>query len=132
MPDPSGTFVLNGKTFYFRHPSPVDALKIQVNVIKIGGEGIMNALVQSDTSPQVIAAVIIAGSSKTITYDLLIETLTMAFNYVSVDGKRLNMDIEFVGRPKDLWVVFVEAMRYSFTSFFPEKASPSNPADPTL
>jgi hypothetical protein len=50
----------------------------------------------------------------------LITTMETVFKYVNVDGKRVEVNATFTGRNKELWQVFIAALRFNFSDFLPD------------
>jgi hypothetical protein len=51
----------------------------------------------------------------------LLETMTTVFKYVGCGNvPRLDMNTHFIGRNKEMWAVFIYALRYNYQDFLPE------------
>lgn len=46
-------------------------------------------------------------------------TMETVFKYVTCDGKRVDINATFTGRNKELWQVFIAALRFNFSDFLP-------------
>ena len=51
--------------------------------------------------------------------DELLATMETVFKYVTCDGKRVEINATFAGRNKELWQVFIAALRFNFSDFLP-------------
>jgi hypothetical protein len=131
---------IGGRTFSFGTIPPTEAIKVEVSVARVIGEPLFKAFMDyrktggtPDSEAQSGAAAIGMLLSK-MDADDLIATMTTVFKYVSVDGKRANIDADFAGRNKELWLVFIAALRFNFSDFLPAglldslaaKASPAS------
>ncbi len=121
---------------------PVDAIDIQVAIVRIFGEGVLRLLIGSgkDQAEQLGA---FASAIKTIAAhpnaralkDEIKEMLATAFKWVTVSmqggrGAPVTLETTFTGRNREMWMVFAEAVRVNFADFFPASPSPSEADTP--
>lgn len=117
---------IKDRTFSFGIIPPVEAVRVEVAVAKVIGEPLFKAFMDAkktgstaQDAEQAGAAAIGMLLSK-MDADELLATMETVFKYVSCDGKRVEMNSTFVGRNKELWQVFVQALRFNFSDFLPE------------
>ena len=116
-------YELNGRQFTFGTIPPVEAIKVEVAVARVIGEPLFKAFMDSkkpgeQEAEQAGAAAIGLLLSK-MDADELIQTMTTVFAYVTCDGKRVDINSTFVGRNKEVWQVFIQALRHNFSDFLP-------------
>lgn len=114
------------RTFSFGVIPPVEAVRVEVAIAKVIGEPLFKAFMDAkktgsteQDAEQAGAAAIGMLLSK-MDADELLATMETVFKYVSCDGKRVEMNATFTGRNKELWQVFVQALRFNFSDFLPE------------
>lgn len=103
----------------------MEAVKVEVAVARVIGEPLFKAFMDAKKtgsteqgSEQAGATAIGLLLSKMDAAEL-IETMQTVFAYVSADGKRIDINATFTGRNKELWQVFVAALRFNFSDFLP-------------
>jgi hypothetical protein len=121
---------IGGRTFSFGIMPATEALSVQVAVGRVIGEPLFKALTEADGGKdkakllELGAAAVGMMAARMDAADLL-KTMQTVFTYVTVDGKRINMDSDadhggFTGRPKEMWQVFIKALQVNFADFFAE------------
>jgi len=121
------TKIIGGRTFSFGHIPPLEAVGVEVAVARVIGEPLFKAFMDSKTAnadekktaDQAGAAAIGMMLAKMDAKELT-TTMTTVFQYVNCDGKRVEINATFIGRNKELWLVFVEALRFNFSDFLPD------------
>jgi len=101
----------------------IDALRVEVAIAKVIGEPLFAALttVKDGAEKMGITALAIGQLASKMDADDLIKTMETVFKCVSIDGKRINsMEESFNGRNKEIWQVFIAALKANFADFFPE------------
>lgn len=102
----------------------IDALRVEVAIAKVIGEPLFAALttVKEDGAEKMgVAALAIGQLATKMDADELIKTMETVFKCVSIDGKRINsLEESFNGRNKEIWQVFIAALKANFADFFPE------------
>ncbi|MES2587011.1 MAG: hypothetical protein V4536_08840 [Pseudomonadota bacterium] len=101
----------------------IDALRVEVAIAKVIGEPLFAALttVKDGAEKMGVTALAIGQLASKMDADDLIKTMETVFKCVSVDGKRINsMEESFNGRNKEIWQVFIAALKANFADFFPE------------
>lgn len=116
----SKDFELNGRKFSFGTIPALEAIDVEVSVAKVIGEPLFAAFTgQSDDKEALGAAAIGLMLSKMDAKELK-QTLEKVFAYVNVDGSKVVIDMHFTGKNKELWIVFIQALRFNFSDFLPE------------
>lgn len=130
---------INGRTFAFGHIPPFEAVDVEVAVMRVVGEPLFKAFAtkaddavvpvegdeaEAETSSaqpvEALGASIIGLMLSRVDKKELKETMTTVFKYVHCDGERLDINKHFgAGRHKDMWLVFIAALRFNFADFFP-------------
>lgn len=112
--------------FSFGTIPAMEAIKVEVAVARVIGEPLFKAFMDAkktgsseDDAEQAGAAAIGMLLSKMNAAELL-ETMQTVFQYVTCDGKRVDINATFTGRNKELWQVFISALRFNFSDFLPE------------
>lgn len=120
------TKTIGDRTFTFGTIPPVEAVRVQVSVARVIGEPLFKAFMDSkktgegnDESANTAGAAAIGLLLSKMDPDELIRTMETVFKYCSVDGKRVQIDATFNGRPKDMWQAFIGSLAYNFSDFIP-------------
>jgi len=107
------------------------AVRVEVAIARVIGEPLFRAFMDikgkdSSADQQLAAAGAAIGllTSRMEADDLLVQMKTV-FDACSCDGKRIDIDSTFTGQNKQLWEVFIEALRVNFSDFFPAGLSAS-------
>lgn len=104
----------------------IDALNVQVAIASVTGGPLFSAIVGNETdlnSDARKAAIFLALGkvAEHISPEKLISTMETVFKCVTIDGKRINsIDESFSGRNKEVWQVFIAALKENFADFLPE------------
>jgi hypothetical protein len=103
----------------------MEAVKVEVAVARVIGEPLFKAFMDAkktgsteQDAEQAGAAAIGLLLSK-MDADELLATMETVFKYVTCDGKRVDINATFTGRNKELWQVFIAALRFNFSDFLP-------------
>lgn len=117
---------IGDRTFTFGTIPAMEAVKVEVSVARVIGEPLFKAFMDAkktgsaeEDAEQAGATAIGLLLSKMDAKELL-ETMQTVFQYVSCDGKRTDINATFTGRNKELWQVFIAALRFNFSDFLPE------------
>lgn len=117
---------IGDRTFTFGVIPAMEAVKVEVAIARVIGEPLFKAFMDAkktgaaeEDAEQAGAAAIGLLLSKMNAAELL-ETMQTVFQYVTCDGKRVEINATFTGRNKELWQVFVAALRFNFSDFLPE------------
>ena len=107
------------------------AIRVEVSIAKVVGEPLFKALVESQSKGQtaeqevgLIASAVGLMASR-MDADELIAIMGIVHESVTLDGKPVSLDIHFTGRNRDVWAVFIEALKVNFADFFPAGLSAS-------
>ena len=109
-----------------------EAIVVEVAVARVIGEPLFKAFVTKGGDGEAVdeqamgAAAIGLLLSKMNANDLL-STMNTVFSYVSCDGQRIELNSTFAGRNREVWEVFIEALKFNFHDFFPESLFTSLP-----
>lgn len=118
--------VVKERTFSFGVIPPVEAIRVEVAVARVIGEPLFKAFMDSkktgssEQDAEQAGATAIGLLMSKMDADELLATMETVFKYVSCDGKRVEMNATFAGRNKEVWQVFVGALRFNFSDFLPE------------
>lgn len=113
---------INGRNYSIGNIPPTRALYIQVELAKVLGGGLFTILAKGKSSTESLEAGALAISTALSSLDdeKLLKMMTIVFEHMSINGQRINIDADFVGRPKDLWLAFWAGLQYNFKDFLPE------------
>lgn len=132
---PQKTF--GDRLFSFGVIPPSDAIDVEVDIVRIFGEGVLRLLIGSgrDQGAQLEAfaaaiRTIASHPNARVLKQEVKEMLATAFKCVTCAGSPVSLDVTFTGRNKEAWMVFAEAVRVNFADFFLDAPSPSSPATP--
>lgn len=117
---------IGDRQFTFGTIPPIEAVRVQVAVARVIGEPLFKAFMDSkktgegdEESVASAGAAAIGLLLSKMDADELLKTMETVFRYVSVDGKRVQIDATFNGRPKDMWQAFLGALAFNFSDFLP-------------
>ena len=130
------TFKTDDRLYLIRQMPPVKAVKVELIIAKAVGEPIFKAFTAGEgaKSAQIMTAAIGLLTAKVSETELLI-AMTSVLEHVGIDGKKVRIcengsstgiDEAFQGRNKELWQVFIAALRVNFADFFQGDLSLSN------
>lgn len=117
----------NDRNYAFGVIPALEAIKVEIAVAKVIGEPLFKAFVGKDKADAADkeAATVAGGAAiglilSKMDANELTATMETVFQYVSIDGKRIDINTTFTGRNKELWAVFIQALRFNFRDFLPE------------
>lgn len=116
---------LNGRDFAFGIIPPFEAIRVEVAVARVIGEPLFKAFMDgkktgnAEEDVQHAGATAIGVMLMKMDADEIIATMEIVFKYVTVDGKRADITADFNGKNKELWQVFIAALRHNFSDFLP-------------
>lgn len=116
---------IGDRTFSFGVIPAMEAIKVEVAVARVIGEPLFKAFMDakktggSEQDAEQAGAAAIGLLLSKMDADELLATMDTVFKYVSCDGKRVDINATFTGRNKELWQVFVAALRFNFADFLP-------------
>lgn len=118
---------IGDRVFTFGTIPPVEAVRVQVAVARVIGEPLFKAFMDTKKTGEGDADTAAAAGSAAIGLllskmdaDELVKTMETVFRYCSVDGKRVQIDATFNGKPKEMWQVFIGALVFNFSDFLPD------------
>ena len=117
---------IGDRTYSFGTVPAEEAVKVEVAVARVVGEPLFKAFMESKTpgadkqaEDQAGALAIGMMLSKMDSTELL-QTMATVLKYTGTESKpRLEVN-DFTGRNKELWQVFIAALRFNFSDFLPE------------
>lgn len=120
----SATEKIGGRVFSFGTIPATEALSVQVSIMRVIGEPLFKALAGQSSGAEgskekilEIGGAAVGVMASRMDAPELLRTMETVFKYVTVDGQRINIDTHFTGRPKELWQVFLKALRVNFSDF---------------
>lgn len=116
---------IGDRSFSFGTIPPAESIRVQVAIARTIGEPLFKAFMdskktggtESETETAGVAAIGMMLSN--MDADVLLTTMDTVFKYVSCDGKRVDINATFVGKNKEMWQVFLAALRFNFSDFLP-------------
>lgn len=117
---------IGDRTYSFGTIPALEAVRVEVSVARVIGEPLFKAFMDakktgsSEADAEQAGAAAIGLLLSKMDADELLVTMETVFKYVSCDGKRVDINVTFTGRNKELWQVFVGALRFNFSDFLPE------------
>ena len=100
------------------------AVFVEVAVARVIGEPLFKAITEErpdDGGDTGVGAVVVGLLLKNLDSEELSKVMDIVFEHVSVNGARIvDIDATFTGSPRDLWQVFIFALRWNFRDFLPE------------
>lgn len=119
-----------GRTYVFGTIPPSQAIRVELAVVKVIGEALFKMAVQKNRSKAdddaAIAAALGLLAAKADP-DELLGTMSTVFKYVSIGNvtTAVDLDTHMVGRNREVWTVFIAALRFNFADFMPAGPSAS-------
>lgn len=104
----------------------MEAVKVEVAVARVIGEPLFKAFMDAkktgstEQDAEQAGATAIGLLLSKMDADELLATMETVFKYVTCDGKRVDINATFTGRNKEVWQVFIAALRFNFSDFLPE------------
>ncbi len=116
------------RVYLIRQMPPVKAVRVELIIAKAVGEPVFKAFTAGEAagSSQIISAAVGLLTARVSEGELL-TAMTAVFEHVGIDGKKVRIceggssvgiDEAFQGRNKELWLVFLAALRVNFSDFF--------------
>jgi len=113
------------RTYSFGTLPPVEAVRVEVAIARVIGEPLFKAFMDAkktgstEKDAEQAGATAIGLLLSKMDADELLATMETVFKYVTCDGKRVEINATFSGRNKELWQVFIAALRFNFSDFLP-------------
>lgn len=130
---------IGGRTFVFGMLPAMEAVKVARLLARALGpvlQSVVGISAAKGDEPSLAAALApaIEGVSAALSEDELTGLVARMLTTVSVGtppepARPVHADRDFGGRPRELWVVVVEALKVNFSDFFPASPSTSNPPE---
>lgn len=123
------TLQIGDRTYSFGTIPALEAVAVEVSIAKVIGEPLFKAFTEvkkpgveagSDDEAGAAGAAAIGLLLSKMDAAELTSTMKTVFTYVGYQGKtRVDINADFTGRNKELWQVFIYALRYNFSDFLP-------------
>lgn len=119
--------IIGDRTYTFGTIPPIEAIVVEVAIAKVIGEPLFRAFMDSKKTGNTEEEMNMAGgvaigmlASKMEAKDL-VSTMQTVFQYVGIAGVKTRVDInaDFMGRNREVWQVFIAALRFNFSDFLP-------------
>jgi hypothetical protein len=116
------------RTYSFGMIPALEAVDVEIMVAKVIGEPLFQAFTAakkdgeeiSTEETQSAGAAAIGLMLSRMEPENIKKAMATVFTYVNCDGKRIEINSHFTGKNKEMWQVFLAALRYNFSDFFPE------------
>lgn len=123
-----------GRRFSFGVIPPTKAIKVECSVVRVIGEPLFKTLVlasdkekmkgktkdETDKMGVEMLSMVVGLLGAKLDDEEILSTMKICFEYVSCDGNRItSIDETFIGRNREIWEVFIYALRFNFFDFFP-------------
>lgn len=117
------TLECGDRTYSFGTIPALEAVQVEIAIARVIGEPLFKAFMDAKESGETVDANAAVASAvglilSNMKADELTATMETVFKYVSCDGKRVDINSTFTGRNRELWQVFIAALRYNFQDFF--------------
>ena len=116
---------IGDRTYSFGSIPAMEAVKVEVAIARVIGEPLFKAFMDAkktgstEKDAEQAGATAIGLLLSKMNADELLATMETVFKYVTCDGKRVEINATFAGRNKELWQVFIAALRFNFSDFLP-------------
>ena len=116
---------IGDRTYSFGSIPAMEAVKVEVAIARVIGEPLFKAFMDAkktgstEKDAEQAGATAIGLLLSKMDADELLATMETVFKYVTCDGKRVEINATFAGRNKELWQVFIAALRFNFSDFLP-------------
>ena len=142
------TKVIGGVTYSFHTLPASKAVHVHVALARVigdavkggGGSQLLAAIGKQETTEAdadtqmraLMSAIMSVSADDWVTPDGrrmmgLTSLMATMFEYVRAGGKSVDIDVNFTGRGRDIYLVLGEALRHNFAGFLGESHSPSSP-----
>ena len=113
---------IGGRVYSFGMIPPTKSVPVQVAIARVLGEPFfkMATAAKGEGSEGQISVMATAIGMLTAKMDSdeLLKTMTVVFDYTSVDGNKItSIDSAFVGRNTEMWEAFGEGLRFNYADF---------------
>lgn len=113
------------RTFTFGTIPAMDAIGVEVAIARVVGEPLFKAFTEAANQtgegakldPKKAAAIAVGLIASKLDAKELQATMLTVFTYVSCDGQRVDINSHFTGRNRELWEVFIGALKFNFSDF---------------
>jgi hypothetical protein len=135
--------IMGDRTYSFGTIPAVEAVRVEIAIARVIGEPLFKAMTENDGKDvEAVGASVIGLLTSRMDADELLAVMGIVFNHTSANGQRIEINSTFTGRNRELWQVFVGALRFNFQDFFDalssilpgdtaQKSNPSNPLTST-
>jgi hypothetical protein len=133
----STTTTIGGRTVQIFRCTAVEALDLELSILRAVGKVDVASLTQASTGDlhgALTAGLLdmFGGMAKNLSHAELLRLMNMLFQYVTIDGQKFrDINESFADRPRDVWQVFVEAIKHNLGPLVGGLLTGSNPANPS-
>lgn len=121
------TLAYGDRTYSFGMIPPEQAIEVEVAIARVVGEPLFKAFVSGDLNTEDAdkfgaagAAAIGLMMSRMDAADIT-RTMKTVFSYCGLGGQKTKLALaDFHGRNKEMWIIFLHAVRYNFADFLPD------------
>lgn len=117
------------RTYSYGMMPPSEAIPVEVAIARLIGEPLFKALATGGATADKekmfdMGGMVMGMMAARADADELLRTMNSVFKYVRVDvsgsgtAVPIQIDTHFQGRNKELWTVFIAALRVNFSDFF--------------
>jgi hypothetical protein len=110
--------VIGDRTYSFGTIPAFESIRVQIAIAKVIGEPLFKVLTESDSKDvQKIGATVIGLIMSRMDENDLIKTMETVFKYTSCNGSRIDIDVTFTGRNKEMWQAFMGGLKFNYKDF---------------
>jgi hypothetical protein len=120
---------INDRSYTFGTLPPIEAIRVEVAIARVIGEPLFKAFMDAkktgstEADAQAAGAAAIGLLASKMDADELIKTIETVMKYVMLNGRRVIIEQDFNKRNKELWQVFIAALKENFSDFLPDGLS---------
>jgi len=110
---------IGGRTIEIHRCSAMEALDLELSIARVAGNVDISAITAAGAGKLAEAVAlglvdVIGGIAKNLTHAELVRLMEMQFKYIRIDGKPFrDINEDFSDRPKDIWEVFIAAIKHN-------------------
>jgi hypothetical protein len=111
---------IGGRTIEIHRCAATEALDLELSIARVAGNVDISAITAAGAGKLAEAVAlgglvdVVGGIAKNLTHAELMRLMNMQFQYVRIDGKPFrDINEDFSDRPKDIWEVFIAAIKHN-------------------
>jgi hypothetical protein len=110
---------IGSRTIEIHRCAATEALDLELSIARVAGNIDISAITAAGAGKLAEAvalglADVVGGIAKNLTHAELLRLMNMLFQYVRIDGKPFrDINEDFADRPKDIWEVFIAAIKHN-------------------